>query len=169
MKFGFTFTADPSNHRISIPLCVVCGYTLANSGMVPNKMKRHLETNHGEIATQDKDFFVSLKSKKDKEVKQQATLLSRSTTNVSEKSLELSYQIAEIMAKAQVPHTLAERVIAPVLKLVSNSGVDPKECTKIPLSNSTIGRRIEDMSADIESVVINKIKTGGKFALQLDE
>ena len=169
MKFGFTFTADPSNHRISIPLCVVCGYTLANSAMVPSKMKRHLETNHGAIATQDKDFFVSLKYKKDKEVKQQATLLSRSTTNVSENSLELSYQIAEILAKAQVPHTLAERVIVPVLKLVANSPVDKKEFTKIPLSNSTIGRRIEDMSADIESVVINKIKTGGKFALQLDE
>ena len=73
------------------------------------------------------------------------------------------------MAKAQVPHTLAERVIVPVLKLVSNSGVEPKEFTKIPFSNSTIGQRIEDMSADIESIVIHKIRTGGKCALQLDE
>ena len=66
MKFGSTVMADPSNPRISIPLCVVYGDTLANSAMVPSKMKRHLETNHGAVATQDKDFFGSLKAKKSK-------------------------------------------------------------------------------------------------------
>ena len=44
-----------------------------------------------------------------------------------------------------------------------------KEIAKVPLSNSTIGRRINDMSADIEDVVLEKIRLCGKFSLQVDE
>ena len=44
-----------------------------------------------------------------------------------------------------------------------------KEIAKVTLSNSTIGRRIDDMSADIEDVVLEKIRLCGKFSLQVDE
>ena len=63
MKFGFTFTGDKTHPT---PLCIICAQTLANSAMVPSKMKRHLETHHGEFATRDKTFFCGYERKKGK-------------------------------------------------------------------------------------------------------
>ena len=94
------------------------------------------------------------------------------SANVSKNALEASYLVAEIIAKAKKPHTIAESVIVPACTAIVNKMLGPqaaKEIAKVPLSNSTIGRRINDMSADIEDVVLEKIRLSGKFSLQVDE
>ena len=44
-----------------------------------------------------------------------------------------------------------------------------KKWKKIPLSDNMIKRRIDDMSEDMESVLNEKLRLRGKFALQIDE
>lgn len=69
-------------------------------------------------------------------------------------------------------HTIAETVILPACQeivriIFGEDGVS--ELNKIPLSDNTISRRIQDMSGDIECQVKSKILKHELFALQVDE
>jgi len=164
LSFGFTYT-ETGNREL--PVCVVCGEKLSNECMVPSKLNRHLTTKHSHLEKKDKAYFSRLLSSQVKEAK-----VMNNITKTSEKALVASYKVAEVIARKMQPHTAAETLILPACKEIVKSMLGEaaeREISKVPLSNDTIARRIEDMSADIQKQVAEKLNYGAKFALQLDE
>ncbi|XP_042213300.1 protein FAM200A-like [Homarus americanus] len=83
-----------------------------------------------------------------------------------------SYLVAKRIAKCKQPHTNGENLVKlAVLDMVRTVIGDDavKKTETIPLSNNTLSRRIQEMSAYIKEQVVTAIKESGKFSLQLDE
>ncbi|KAK3739067.1 hypothetical protein RRG08_025156 [Elysia crispata] len=96
----------------------------------------------------------------------------RKIAKVNERTLKASYYVAEIVAKSKKSHTVTDQLILPACEAIVNEMLGPeaaREIAKVPLSDYTMSRRIGEMSADIGSVVLDKIRISNKFALQLNE
>ncbi|XP_060846317.1 zinc finger BED domain-containing protein 5-like [Rhopalosiphum padi] len=128
--------------------CVICSKVLPNSSMAPAKMRRHLESVHGELKEKNVEFFIR---KRDELLK----------------SINFSYRIAQ----RGEAYTIAESLIKPCAMEMIKCMLDEKlatEISKIPLSNNTVANRINDLAADIQNELIFRLKSC-KFALQMDE
>ena len=82
-----------------------------------------------------------------------------------------SFKVASRIAKCKKLHAIAEELVFPAaLDLVSTTiGESAAEKLKaVPLSNNTIGRRIDKILDDINDQLVAKMR-GTEFSLQLDE
>ena len=140
MDFGFTKIGSADYPGA---LCVICQKLLHNSSLVPAKMKRHLESHHLNLVRKIILFFIA----RLREVKDMQKVI-RSTTFSTEKLLEVSYLISKRIAIAGEARTIAEDLIKPCMleaaKILFNKSVHQK-LESIPLSNSSVSRRIDDM------------------------
>lgn len=163
LSFGFTSSGGEQPK----PSCLICSEQLSNEAMVPSKLKRHLLTKHAFAAEKPVEYFKRLLSNQST----QASIFTK-LSSVSEKAQEASYTVAELVAQKMKSHTTAESIILPacceIVKIMFGEECE-KEVRKIPLSNNTISRRIEDMSKDVEIQVNEKLKAVDFFSLQLDE
>ena len=135
--------------------------------MVPSKLKRHLETKHPFLTDKNIAYFQRMR---DSNQKQQDRLLD--CVKVSDKAMQASYLLAELIAKEKKPHTIAETLILPACKKIVGVMLGPDAAntlSKIPSSDNTIKRRIDDMSEDIEQNLSEKLRMSGRFSLQIDE
>jgi hypothetical protein len=86
--------------------------------------------------------------------------------------MSVNSAVAELIAKKMKSHTTAESTIlsacCKIVKILFGENFE-KEIRKIPLSNNTVQRCIEDMSKDVEFHVNEKLKATELFVLQLDE
>ncbi len=77
-----------------------------------------------------------------------------------------------LFAKAKKPFSLAEELIIPAAAVLAETLVDKTAADKfktVPLSNDTVSRRMEKMGTDIVKQLVDKLRAGESFSLQLDE
>lgn len=79
--------------------------------------------------------------------------------------------MAELVAKKMKSHTIAESLIMPACKIIVRTMLGEEaesELSKVPVSDNTISRRVDDLSNNI-SGILSEILQNNNFALQVDE
>ncbi|GBO31603.1 Zinc finger BED domain-containing protein 5 [Araneus ventricosus] len=133
--------------------------------MKPSLLMRHLETKHPTYKQRNISFFQRLSNSPNLN----SCLIS--TNKANEAAIEASYRISYHIAKSGKNHTIAENLVFPCIKdaVECMFGEDHVQKIKtIPLSNSTVSRRIKDMSIDIEATINERIKRAPSFQYSTD-
>ncbi|GBP34918.1 SCAN domain-containing protein 3 [Eumeta japonica] len=94
-----------------------------------------------------------------------------STSESNDDGLRSSYNISLLIAKSEKPHTIEEQLILPAVEKVLKTVLHKSSLDilkRIPLSDNTIQRRIDEMSSDLESFLCDYLRTT-HFSIQLDE
>ena len=90
----------------------------------------------------------------------------------NESAVAASFKVSYMIAKAKKPHTIAEELIVPCCEvLVKHMIGEPqaKMIREVSLSNTTVQRRIVEISDNIESQLTTAVQHSPVFAIQLDE
>ena len=163
LKYGFIKCEKPfENDR---PQSVICNNILTNESLKPSKLKRYLETQHAELIDKPLEYF----QRKKIDVKSSTQFLSCSTT-VSEKTLS-SYLVAYHVAKENMAHTDAEKIILPACLDMVHTIFYDKSADKLKTipSDNTISLQICTVAKHLEAMLITRLQSAIDFAIQLDE
>uniref|UniRef100_A0A3Q1EIW4 DUF4371 domain-containing protein n=1 Tax=Acanthochromis polyacanthus TaxID=80966 RepID=A0A3Q1EIW4_9TELE len=157
LSLGFTSVGPDDN---PLPVCVICAEVLANEALKPCKLRRHLETKHGQFSSKPKEFF---ENKLREYMTRKKTIETTCVTGGEYASaVEASYKVAKLIAQTGKPHTIGEDLILPAAKEMVDVMIGDKATKKlnvISLSDNTVKRHIDDMDQD--QVIF--------FALQIDK
>lgn len=162
MKWGFVESQIKGKPGA---LCVLCDKTLENSSMNPAKLKRHLEVLHPSQKNRSLSFF-------ELEAESRSASQSKLPYEKPTKSDEVSLRLSYLIGRCGEAHTIGEKLVKPALITAAECLFNDKQVDavkKIPLSNSTVGRRIRDLSSWIEDEVCAEMRSSEQWALQLDE
>ncbi|CAH1996338.1 unnamed protein product [Acanthoscelides obtectus] len=165
LKFGFI----PSLPDKQSPMCLLCNKVLSNDAMKPSKLQDHLRRCHPDKTEKDLKYFQTLKDKFQK----RPTLdrMFASTSQRNDDGLRASYNISLLITKSGKPHTIGDKLILPAVEEVLKTVLHKPAShiiKRIPLSNNTVERRIDELSSDIQRFLCSYLQTT-HFSIQLDE
>ena len=167
LSLGFTSVGPDDN---PLPVCVLCSEVLANEALKPCKLRRHLETKHGQYSSKPRFFF---ENKLKEYMSRKKTIESTCVTgSENAKAVEVSYRVAKLIAKTGKPHTIGEDLILPAAKEMVGVMIGEKAAKQlnlISLSDNTVKRRIDDMAEDVLKQLVSRIRASRFYALQIDE
>ncbi|XP_068209156.1 protein FAM200C-like [Palaemon carinicauda] len=166
---GFGFTCLTKRDGIARPQCMLCNLVMSNGNLKPSGLKEHFESKH-------KDHVgTSIEAFKLKRVcyDQKATLSSYGFSAPRKPLLEASYKVLYMIAREKKPHTIGETLVKhcalEMAKIVLGEHA-AKKLSQVSVSNDTVHQRIKDMSQDIITQVVRKIKQSpAKISMQIDE
>lgn len=164
LKLGFTWNHDALDPR---PQCVICFEILANESLRPSKLTRHIETKHSHLKNKQVDFF----QRKLLDMKSSKNIVSH-FININENAVHASYLISLRIARAGKPHTIGEGLVLPSIKDAVGAMFgekEVKEIERIPLSNNTVARRIDEMAEWAEDEILRRVVGSKYYTVQLDE
>ncbi|CAH2008493.1 unnamed protein product [Acanthoscelides obtectus] len=120
--------------------------------MKPAKLQDHLRRCHSDKTEKSLKYFQTLKDKFQK----RSTLdrMFASTSQRNDDGLRASYNISLLIGKSGKPHTIGEKLLLPAVEEVLKTVLHKPASDiikRVPLSNNTVERRIDEMSSDIES------------------
>ncbi|XP_046986093.1 zinc finger BED domain-containing protein 5-like [Schistocerca americana] len=122
LSYGFTGTGSGD---YPFPLCLACGYKMANESLLPRKLRKHLKTVHSHFQDKPVSYF--------KRLSKQQTRASNSFKSVSNLFCLLAKKVVTTMLGNETAMKISE----------------------IPLSNDTVHRPIIEMCIDIEKNACN--------------
>lgn len=108
--------------------------------------------------------------KKKYEIQPTISKLFSSASKQDDDGLRASYNISLLIAKTGKPHTIGEDLILPAVKEVITTVLHKPAADiirKIPLSNSSVQRRIDEMAENIEKSLCNHLQNC-QFSIQLE-
>ena len=148
LSLGFT-SVGPEHDPL--PVCVLCSEVLSNEALKPCKLRRHLDTKHGQYSSKPREFFGNkLAEYRMRKRTIESTCLSSASDNT--KAVEVSYRVAQRIARTGKPHTIGEDFFLPAAKEMVEVMIGEKAAKKlnlISLSDNTVKRRIDDMATDV--------------------
>ena len=137
--------------------------------MKPSRLLEHWTKLHPDKVENDMAYFKSLQEKfqKRKTIGNMFAIISQQFID----GLRASYNVSLLIARSGKPHTIGEELILPAVGEVLHTVLhkSPDQIIRaIPLSDSSVQRRVDEMVANIEETLCNILATT-EFSLQLDE
>ncbi|KFD52884.1 hypothetical protein M513_06194 [Trichuris suis] len=132
-------------------------------------MKKHLLNAHPEYKDKPLEYFLSLKDSFHKG--EHCLKLIGQCSQQLDKGILASYKISKLIAQTGNAHNVGESLILPSVSIIMSDvmNLNARDTVQaIPLSNSTVCRRIDEMAHDIEDQLVALLQSK-KFSLQIDE
>ncbi|XP_055872483.1 zinc finger BED domain-containing protein 5-like [Biomphalaria glabrata] len=150
-------------------MCLLCHKILCNDAMKPSKLENHLKRCHPDKIDKDLKYFQTLKDRSQN--RPTVDKMFTSTSQREDDSLRASYNISLLIAKSGKPDIVGEKLILPAVAEVLQTVLHKPASDiikRIPLSNNTVQRPIDEMSYDTENFLCKYLQTTC-FSIQLDE
>ena len=166
LSFGFICRGSEDEQKSQ---CVLCSEILSNESMNPAKLCLHFETKHKEHTNKPVEYF----QRRWQELLSRQNVIKKITTGCDKKNaVSASYGASLLIAKNGKPHTIAEELILPAAKAIASRmhrDKISKHFDLIPLSNTTVKWRIEDMSENVKNQLVKRVIKSPYNSLQLYE